>query len=82
MTICIAALCDDSRKMVVAIGTGDTHAISTLIYNEYTQKVSLNRALYLVYESKKAAERAPGVGEAQKSSGYIQATRKEIQSEP
>ncbi len=45
-----------------AIGSGERHAENALIVNDYNITVSLNKALYLVYEAKKRAELAPGVG--------------------
>ena len=46
-----------------AIGSGDIHAISTFITNEYRVKdTSLNRVIALVYEGKKRSEKAQGVG--------------------
>ena len=47
-----------------AIGSGLPHAISTFIRYNYTPQVALKRAVYLVYEAKKNAEKAPGVGKA------------------
>ena len=45
-----------------AIGTGDTHAVSVLTSYNYTNNVSLNDAIWIVYEAKRRAEKAPGVG--------------------
>ena len=45
-----------------AIGSGYPHAITTLIANDYTQQIELPKALLIIYEAKKIAERAPGVG--------------------
>ena len=45
-----------------AIGSGERHAENTLIVNDYHISLQLNKALYLVYEAKKRAELAPGVG--------------------
>lgn len=45
-----------------AIGSGDAHAITTLITNDYHEQFQLPRALLLAYQAKKIAERAPGVG--------------------
>lgn len=47
-----------------AIGTGLPHAISTFISYRFTPQVTLKRAVYVVYEAKKNAEKAPGVGKA------------------
>ena len=46
-----------------AIGSGEHMAISSFITNNYSPKLELNKALYLVYEAKKMAEHAPGVGQ-------------------
>ena len=46
-----------------AIGSGEYHAIRSFIENEYSIGFSLEKALYVVYEAKKYAECAPGVGE-------------------
>lgn len=45
-----------------AIGSGLPHAINTLIARECNQEVSLEEGLLIVYEAKKMAEKAPGVG--------------------
>lgn len=45
-----------------AIGSGDRHAEGVLIDNDYTGSMPLKRAVYLVYEAKRKAEKAPGVG--------------------
>jgi 20S proteasome alpha/beta subunit len=45
-----------------AIGSGETHAITTLIANEYHEQFRLPEALLMAYQAKKIAERAPGVG--------------------
>jgi len=45
-----------------AIGSGEPHAISSFIANDYTGLVSLNEGVYMVYEAKKRSEKAPGVG--------------------
>ena len=47
-----------------AIGSGLPHAISTFISYNYTPQVPLKRATYVIYEAKKSAEKAPGVGKA------------------
>jgi len=46
-----------------AIGSGDRHAEGSLIDNDYTTSWPLKRALYFVYEAKRRAEKAPGVGQ-------------------
>ena len=45
-----------------AIGSGLPHALSTFISYNYTPVFSLKKAAYVVYEAKKTAEKAPGVG--------------------
>jgi hypothetical protein len=45
-----------------AIGTGSIHAINTLIARECHPDKSLEEVLLIVYEAKKRAEVAPGVG--------------------
>jgi hypothetical protein len=45
-----------------AIGSGLPHAISTFISHNYAPHLSLKKAIYIVYEAKKNAEKAPGVG--------------------
>lgn len=45
-----------------AIGSGLPHALSTFISYDYTPAFSLKKAAYVVYEAKKTAEKAPGVG--------------------
>ena len=45
-----------------AIGSGYTHADTTLIIQDYDASCSLPEALLSVYTAKKAAEKAPGVG--------------------
>lgn len=45
-----------------AIGSGEQHATAALIANEYTGLMPTSEAAYLVYEAKRRAERAPGVG--------------------
>jgi len=45
-----------------AIGSGLPHAISTFISHNYAPHFSLKKATYVVYEAKKNAEKAPGVG--------------------
>ena len=43
-------------------GSGYPHAMSVLIFNNYNTALSLNKAIYLVYEAKRRSESAPGVG--------------------
>jgi len=45
-----------------AIGSGEQHAIASLIADAYTGLLPTSEAVYLVYEAKRRAERAPGVG--------------------
>jgi hypothetical protein len=45
-----------------AIGSGSPHALNTLIARECHQGISLGEGLLIVYEAKKMAEKAPGVG--------------------
>lgn len=45
-----------------AIGSGWHHAVYSLIANDYTGSFPLKESVYLVYEAKKRAESAPGVG--------------------
>lgn len=45
-----------------AIGIGAMHAISSLVANSYLPTVDINLATYQVYEAKRNAESAPGVG--------------------
>jgi hypothetical protein len=45
-----------------AIGSGTPHAISVLTSYGYTHRAPLNKALWIAYEAKRRAERAPGVG--------------------
>jgi hypothetical protein len=52
-----------------AIGTGELHAISTFVANEYTPTLDLNHVVALTYEAKRRSEKAQGVGE--KSDIYI-----------
>lgn len=46
-----------------AIGSGDRHAGGVMIDNDYTGGWPLRRAIYVVYEAKRRAEKAPGVGQ-------------------
>jgi 20S proteasome alpha/beta subunit len=52
-----------------AIGSGELHAISTFVANDYTPTLDLNHVLELTYEAKRRSEKAQGVGE--KSDIYI-----------
>lgn len=45
-----------------SIGSGWHHAVYSLIANNYTSLFPMKEAVYLVYEAKKRAESAPGVG--------------------
>lgn len=45
-----------------SIGSGERHADSALIANDYNASLPTKKALYLMYEAKKRAELAPGVG--------------------
>lgn len=45
-----------------AIGSGLPHAINTLIVRECNESVSIAEGIMIVYEAKKMAEKAPGVG--------------------
>ena len=45
-----------------AIGSGLPHAINTLIARGCNQNISLEEGFIIVYEAKKMAEKAPGVG--------------------
>jgi 20S proteasome alpha/beta subunit len=45
-----------------AIGSGETHALLMIIGREHEIGNSLNKTAYLVYEAKRKAEIAPGVG--------------------
>lgn len=47
-----------------AIGSGQRHALYTIIDAEYSSTKGLNEAAYIVYEAKRRAELAPGVGDA------------------
>lgn len=44
------------------IGTGVPHAINALVSRGCNQETTLEEAILMVYEAKKMAERAPGVG--------------------
>ncbi len=43
-------------------GSGYPHAMSAFIFNNYNTSLNLNKAVFLVYEAKRRAEAAPGVG--------------------
>jgi hypothetical protein len=45
-----------------SIGSGDIHATSNFIFRELSALTPLNEAIYTVYEGKRLAEHAPGVG--------------------
>jgi 20S proteasome alpha/beta subunit len=45
-----------------AIGSGDVHAISTFIANDYDPNLDLNHVAAMTYEAKKRSEKAQGVG--------------------
>lgn len=45
-----------------AIGSGTPHSLSTFIANNFNENIPLKKALYITYEAKKRAEKAPGVG--------------------
>ena len=45
-----------------AIGIGAQHAIASLVRNGYSSQLSSEEALFYIYEAKRAAESAPGVG--------------------
>lgn len=47
-----------------AVGSGTSHALLNIIGNEHSIKRSLKETLYEVYEAKRKAELAQGVGEA------------------
>ena len=54
-----------------AIGSGLPHAIATFISFNYTPNIDLKKAMYITYEAKKHAERAPGVGKTATDIGII-----------
>ena len=45
-----------------AIGSGNTHALLTIIGANYHSGTSFEEALYLAYKAKRMAEKAPGIG--------------------
>lgn len=46
------------------IGSGEPHAFGSFIANDFTYNIPPNEALYLTYEAKVRAQKAPGVGQA------------------
>ena len=46
-----------------AIGTGELHAISTFIANDYDSKLDVNHVVAMTYEAKRRSEKSQGVGE-------------------
>jgi len=46
-----------------SVGTGELHAISTFIANDYGPDLDLDHVVAMVYEAKKKSEKAQGVGE-------------------
>lgn len=50
------------RVGYLSIGSGSPHVESTFILNGFSQNWKLGKALYIVYEGKRLAEKAPGVG--------------------
>ncbi len=47
-----------------AIGSGDRHALYSIIENNHSESKGLNETVFTVYEAKRKAELAPGVGKA------------------
>jgi 20S proteasome alpha/beta subunit len=45
-----------------AIGTGESHAVSTITSYEFTSSLNLDQTIWIAYEAKRKAEKAPGVG--------------------
>lgn len=45
-----------------AIGIGAPHALTNIIANSYSSTLNLKTTLLIIYEAKKMAEKAPGVG--------------------
>lgn len=45
-----------------SVGSGERHALLSIISNEYCHTCDINEGVYLVYEAKKRAEVAQGVG--------------------
>lgn len=54
-----------------AIGSGLPHALNTLIAREHHQGTTLEESLLIVYEAKKMAEKAPGVGSNRTDLGIL-----------
>lgn len=54
-----------------AIGSGLPHALNTLIARGVHQEIDLNEGLLIVYEAKKMAEKAPGVGSNRTDIGIL-----------
>ena len=48
----------------ISIGTGSPHVESTFILNGFKREWNLEKSLYVTYEGKKLAQKAPGVGVA------------------
>lgn len=46
-----------------AVGSGSPHVESTLILDDFSRSYDVKEAVFLAYKAKKAAEKAPGVGE-------------------
>ena len=46
-----------------AIGSGDLHAVSTFIGNDYDPKLDVDHIVAMTYEAKRKSEKAQGVGE-------------------
>jgi len=47
-----------------AIGSGEPHAVSTITSYDFNVNFGLNEAIWIAFEAKKRAEKAPGVGRA------------------
>ncbi len=54
-----------------AIGSGLPHALNTLIAREHHSGTTLEESLLIVYEAKKVAEKAPGVGSNRTDLGVL-----------
>ena len=46
-----------------AVGSGELHALSTFVANDYTPDLDLDHVVALTYEAKKRSEKAQGVGQ-------------------
>jgi 20S proteasome alpha/beta subunit len=46
------------------IGSGERHAFNSIVDNHYNINLGIKQTVYLIYEAKKRAEHAPGVGQA------------------